>query len=274
MNQPISSLPSALTIAGSDSGGGAGIQADLKTFAALGVYGCSVITAVTAQNTLGVQGAQDITPDMVRLQIDAVLQDISIRAVKTGMLSNREVIETVAGRLTAHRVSHYVLDPVMVAKSGDPLLAPGAKDAVKECLFPLALVATPNRFEAEALTAISICNRDDARRAAEKLLEFGADTVVVKGGHFDETAADIVVSRSGRMEIIETELIHTNNIHGAGCTFSAAIAAYLALRYEVFEAIYLAKKYITEGLKHSYPVGKGRGPIHHFWNCRPEQSGK
>lgn len=257
--------PVALTIAGSDSGGGAGIQADLKTFAALGVYGCSVLTAVTAQNTQGVRGAEEISAEMVAEQIDAVVDDIPIRAFKTGMVSSVGLIETIAARIERHRMKNYVLDPVMVAKSGDSLLLPEAKEAVRKLLFPLARVATPNGFEAEALSGGPVRNLEEAKRAAERLLELGAEAVVVKGGNFQPEAADVLALRSGEVRVLRTERIDSSNLHGTGCTFSAAITAFLARGVDVADAVHQAKAYVTEALRHSYPVGRGRGPVSHFW---------
>jgi len=261
--------PTVLSIAGSDSGGGAGIQADLKTFAALGVYGCTVLTAVTAQNTRGVRGAEEISTGMVARQIDAVLEDIPLRAVKTGMLSGVALIETVAGKIREHRMKNYVLDPVMVAKSGDSLLDPEAKAAVCELLFPLARVVTPNGLEAEALSGCRVRNLEDAKRVARQLLELGADAVVVKGGNFEPDAADVLAMRAGEELILRTERIDTQNLHGAGCTFSAAIAAFLARGADIGDAVHQAKAYVTEALRHSYPVGGGRGPLNHFWDFAP-----
>lgn len=257
--------PVVLTIAGSDSGGGAGIQADLKTFAALDCYGCSVLTAITAQNTQGVWAAEETSINLVQRQIDAVMEDLGVKAAKTGMLAGATMIETVAAKIAQWRIPNYVLDPVMIAKSGDPLLAPEAKEAVCRCLFPLAKIATPNRFEAEALSGIRIATLEHSKTAARRLLEYGAELVVVKGGAFEADAADIAAGADGTLAILRSERIETANVHGTGCTFSAAITAYLAHGEEPIEAIRKAKIYVTEALRHAYPVGRGKGPVNHFW---------
>ncbi len=259
------SPPIVLTIAGSDSSGGAGIQADLKTFVALNCYGCSVLTAITAQNTQGVRAAEETPLGLVKRQIDAVMEDLEIKAVKTGMLASAAMIETVAAKIKQWRIPNYVLDPVMIAKSGDVLLAPEAKEAVCHCLFPLARVATPNRFEAESLSGIRIATLEDSQAAARKLLEFGTDLVVVKGGAFEADAADVAASADGTLSILRSERIETTSVHGTGCTFSAAIAAFLAHGREPIEAVRQAKIYVTEALRHAYPVGRGKGPVNHFW---------
>jgi hydroxymethylpyrimidine/phosphomethylpyrimidine kinase len=259
--------PAALTIAGSDSCSGAGIQADLKTFTALNVYGCTVLTAITAQNTQEVRGAEEVSPHIIEMQMDAILADIPIHSAKSGMLSSVPIIEAVAGKISHYAETNYVLDPVMVAKSGDLLLNERAIDAIKSLLFPLALVVTPNRFEAEKITGIKIGKMDDAKRAADKMLELGAQHVVVKGGSAEPDAADIIASSdTDGFRMLGTERIATHNDHGSGCTFSAAIAAYLARGKGVPEAIRLAKVFVTEALRHSYPIGKGRSPLNHFWN--------
>jgi len=265
MNVGHSIPPVALTIAGSDSGGGAGIQADMKTFAALGVYGCSVLTAITAQNSQGVRCAEEVSARMVAEQMDAVLEDIPVAAFKTGMVSSVELIETIAAKIEHYGMKNYVLDPVMVAKSGDPLLLPEAREAVKQLLFPLARVATPNGFEAEALSGVAVRNLEEAKRAAQRLLELGAEAVVVKGGNFEPEAADVLALRSGELRVLRTERINTPNLHGTGCTFSAAITAFLAQGVDVGDAVHQAKAFVTEALRHSYPVGRGRGPVNHFW---------
>ena len=264
--RPPAALPRALTIAGSDSGGGAGIQADLKTFFALGVYGMSAITALTAQNTLGVQGVHEAPPEFVAQQIDSVLSDIGADAAKTGMLASAAIIEAVADRLRAHRLQRLVVDPVMVAKSGDPLLAPDAVEALRRLLLPLSLVITPNLPEAERLTGLSIETRGDMREAARRLHDMGARYVVVKGGHVkaDPARAVDVVFDGARFTEIEAPRIATPHTHGTGCTFSAAIAAYLARGLEPLDAIRRAKAFITRAIQAAVPVGAGHGPTHHW----------
>jgi len=262
-------MPRALTIAGSDSGGGAGLQADLKTFAALGVYGMSAITSITAQNTVGVQGVFDLPPDFVGLQIDSVVTDIGVDAVKTGMLSNAGIIEVVAAKVREHMLPHLVVDPVMVAKSGDALLRPEAREALIELLLPLAEVLTPNLHEARALTGRSIEGLQDMHRAAEAIHALGPRYVVVKGGHLEAdptgTAAVHDLLFDGQhFVVLRAERITTPHTHGTGCTFASAIAAGLAKGLSVERAMRDAKAYITEAIRHALPLGHGHGPTNHF----------
>jgi len=256
-------MPRILTIAGSDSGGGAGIQADLKTFAALGVYGVSAITSITAQNTVGVQGVFDLPPEFVGLQIDSVVTDIGVDAVKTGMLSNAGIIEVVAAKVREHALPHLVVDPVMVAKSGDPLLRPEAREALIELLLPLAEVLTPNLHEARVLTGLSIEGLEEMHRAAEAIHALGPRYVVVKGGHLEADPADLLFDGQ-RFVMLRGERIATLHTHGTGCTFASAIAAGLAKGLSVEEAVRGAKVYITEAIRHALPLGHGHGPTNHF----------
>jgi hydroxymethylpyrimidine/phosphomethylpyrimidine kinase len=249
----------ALTIAGSDSGGGAGIQADLKTFAALGVFGTSAITSVTAQNTVGVQGVHDLPPDFVGRQIDSVVEDIDIDAAKTGMLSNAAIIEVVAEKIRAHRIERLVVDPVMVAKSGARLLRPDAVKAVIERLLPLALVVTPNIPEAEVLSGLTITGIEGMRRTARRIQSLGPRYVVVKGGHLQGRAIDLLFDGNAVTEL-DAERIETPHTHGTGCVFSAAIAAQLAKGNPVPEAVAAAKRFVTAAIRHGFPLGKGYGP--------------
>ena len=258
------SIPKAMTIAGSDSGGGAGIQADLKTFAALGVYGTSVLTAVTAQNTIGVTAIHEIPIDVIGAQIDSVITDIGADAVKTGMLANSDIIECVADLLGRHQVPWLVVDPVMVAKSGDSLLRDDAVEALVTRLIPLASVVTPNIPEAEALTGLTISSEEQVRRAARTIVEMGAQCVVVKGGHREGPAADLFYDGS-RFQEFSAPRIDTPNTHGTGCTFASAIAAGLAKGMSVIDAVALAKDYVTQAILHSFPVGHGHGPLNHFY---------
>ena len=254
----------ALTIAGSDSGGGAGIQADLKTFAALGVYGASVITAITAQNTRGVFGIQEIEPALVAAQIDAVMDDIGANATKTGMLASAPIVEAVANRIRQHRIEQIVVDPVMVAKSGDRLLRPEAVAAVRESLLPLALVVTPNVPEAETLVGRRLVADDDLRAAAEEIWRMGPRYVVIKGGHRTGDADDLVFDGE-KFVTLHAARIDTPHTHGTGCTFSAAIAAGLAKGMEPIAAIAAAKDYLTGAIAHAYAIGGGHSPVHHFY---------
>jgi hydroxymethylpyrimidine/phosphomethylpyrimidine kinase len=252
-----------LTIAGSDSGGGAGIQADLKTFAAHGVHGTSAITAVTAQNSVTVTEYVALAPRMVVAQIEAVVSDMPVAAVKTGMLANRKIVTAVAEALKRLRLPHLVVDPVMVAKSGDRLLDPAAQNAYVEHLFPITTVLTPNLLEAEALVGHPVHSLDEMRAAARELRAKGPRAVVVKGGHLLGDAVDVFFDGE-RLEELAVPRIATRNTHGTGCTFSAAIAARLALGAELLEAVRGAKEYLTEAIRRSYSVGAGHGPVDHM----------
>ncbi len=260
-------VPKALTIAGSDSGGGAGIQADLKTFAAHGVYGTSAITAVTAQNTREVIAIAEVPEEVVAAQIDSVLEDIGAGAIKTGMLSSAAIVATVSERIEAWGIP-TVVDPVMVSKSGNYLLAPEAVSAIKRDLIPLSLIVTPNHHEAAALTGVEISSDDDAREAARRLCDLGARIVVIKGGHRPGAPIDLVFDGSSFGEL-SADRIETENTHGTGCTFSAAIAANLALGFGPLESIARAKLYLTEALRSSYRVGGGHSPVNHFHTFEP-----
>lgn len=257
----------ALTIAGSDSGAGAGIQADLKTFAALGVYGTSVITAVTAQNTLGVKSFQEISPDIVSDQIEAICTDFDVMAAKTGMLASSKIIDVVVQSVKRYKLENLVVDPVMVAKSGDRLLLPEAEKSLIEKLIPLAYVVTPNLWEAEVLYGKKVNTVDQMKEAAKKIVDLGARGVVVKGGHLDQDAIDIFYDGEDFQELKAKKILTTND-HGTGCTFSAAIAGFLALGMDLSSAVVSAKEYITKALQHSFSVGKGRSPVNHFFQTK------
>lgn len=257
-------IPKAMTIAGSDSGGGAGVQADLKTFAALGVYGASTLTAITAQNTVAVTSVHEIPTDVITAQIDAVLTDIGADAVKTGMLSSSDIIECVCEALEVHGVQRLVVDPVMIAKSGDALLREDAIGSLRTRLLPLAMVVTPNIPEAEALTETTIVSDADVRRAAEAIVGMGARSVVVKGGHREGPATDLFYDGKEFKEFTAPRF-DTVNTHGTGCTFASAVAAGLARGMVVTDAVALAKDYVTEGIRHSFSIGQGHGPLNHFY---------
>ena len=257
-------IPKAMTIAGSDSGGGAGVQADLKTFAALGVYGASTLTAITAQNTVAVTAVHEIPTDVITAQIDAVLADIGADAVKTGMLSSSDIIECVCEALEVHGVQRLVVDPVMIAKSGDALLREDAIGSLRTRLLPLAMVVTPNIPEAEALTETTIVSDADVRRAAEAIVGMGARSVVVKGGHREGPATDLFYDGKEFKEFTAPRF-DTVNTHGTGCTFASAVAAGLARGMVVTDAVALAKDYVTEGIRHSFSIGQGHGPLNHFY---------
>ena len=258
-----------MTIAGSDSGAGAGIQADLKTYAALGVYGTSVLTAITAQNTRGVTAVSELPVDLIQAQIDAVLSDIGTDVVKTGMLSSAAIIETVSDKLKEHKIRDLVVDPVMVAKGGDRLLQEEATETLRSMLNPLAKVVTPNRYEAEVLVGHDVKDLDDARDAAKEIVDMGASVAVVKGGHIDGPATDILFDGKEFRAFTAPRLV-TTNTHGTGCTFASATAAGLAKGMSVRESVSAAKRYVTEAIRTAFPIGHGYGPLNHFydvWEC-------
>ncbi len=256
-------IPKAMTIAGSDSGAGAGIQADLKTFAALGVYGTSCLTAVTAQNTKGVFAIAEVPEEVVAAQIDVVFEDIGAGAVKTGMLSSASIVRVVADRLEAWEVRQLVIDPVMVAKSGDFLLQEDAVQSLVISMLPLATVVTPNLPEAEVLSGVSITSEQSKQEAARAIAAFGPRVVVIKGGHNPGDPDDLVFDGEA-FTTLEGPRIDTRNTHGTGCTFSAAIAARLAHGDDPVAAISFAKDYISRALVSSYSIGGGHSPVNHF----------
>lgn len=253
----------ALTIAGSDSGGGAGIQADLKTFTVLGVFGMSALTAVTAQNTLGVHGIYNLPLEAIEKQIDAVASDIGVDAVKTGMLSQVPIIETVARKIRENNIGNLVVDPVMVAKGGARLLEQDSQKALIEYLLPLATVVTPNLPEAEVLTGMTITTVEDMKEAAKRIHDFGAKNVVVKGGHLEGDALDILFDGQSFEQFV-VERHETKHTHGTGCTFSAAITAELAQGKSVPEAVATAKEFITCAIRDTLGIGNGHGPTNHW----------
>lgn len=256
-------MKKALTIAGSDSGGGAGIQADLKTFSALGVYGMSVITAITAQNTLGVFGVGEVSVPLIAAQIDAIATDIGADAVKTGMLSSASVIEIVAQKVKEHQLAPLVVDPVMISKSGHPLLAPEAITSLKEKLIPLATLLTPNLPEAEALTGMQIRTEAEMQKAAQQLCALGCQAVLVKGGHLPGAALDVLYDGSSYYTF-SAKRINQKHTHGTGCTLSAAITSFLAREKALVEAVKEGKAYLTAALKQGLAIGQGIGPVNHF----------
>ena len=258
-------LKQVLTIAGSDSGGGAGIQADIKSMSANGVFAMSVITAVTAQNTEDVTDVFELPTSIIASQLDAVFDDFEVSAVKTGMLSSTAIVELVAKMLAIQRVTNLVVDPVMISKSGRALLKPDAIETLKKLLFPLALVVTPNIHEAQQLSGIAISTLADARRAAKIIHGFGSQYVLIKGGHLlAERATDLLYD--GRFfNIYKGEFIDTPHTHGTGCTFASALAAQLARGKAMTDAVQAAKTYLTETIRHSLAIGHGTGPTNHFY---------
>ncbi|MEK3724330.1 bifunctional hydroxymethylpyrimidine kinase/phosphomethylpyrimidine kinase [Paenibacillus sp. FSL H8-0034] len=262
----------ALTIAGSDSGGGAGIQADLKTFQMLEVYGMSAITAVTAQNTLGVHGIYDIPIEGIAKQIESVISDIGVDALKTGMLSQPEVIELVADLVTKHKLSKLVVDPVMIAKGGAALLAEHAQDAMRKRLLPLAALVTPNIPEAEVIIGMEISSLDAMKEAAVRIVEqFGAGAAIIKGGHRIGDPTDVLYDGK-QFHFFTAERYETRHTHGTGCTFSAAITAELAKGKTLTEAVQTAKTFITLAIRHELGIGGGHGPTNHWAYWREAQA--
>lgn len=261
--------PSVLTIAGSDSGGGAGIQADLKTFSAFGCFGTSAITAITVQNTCGVTGIHSIPPAIVQGQIKAVMDDIRPSVIKIGMVHSLEHAHAIADILQAYPNVPVVLDPVMVATSGDKLIEDDTIAALKSKLFPLALIVTPNLDEAQILSGMRIHGLEDMQQAARTILETDCRSVLLKGGHLKGTRLyDVYLHQNGDKKVFESVAIDSRNTHGTGCTFSSAIAAALALGHELQEAVAIAKKYIHEAIEQGKDVrtGEGHGPLNHFYN--------
>ncbi len=258
-------MKKVLSIAGSDCSGGAGIQADLKTFAAHGVYGMSAIVSVVAENTSRVIGVEDVSPEMIESQIDAVFEDIGADAVKVGMLSRTPCMEAVARGLRKHRPRNVVIDPVMVAKNGCPLMQPDSVETLIREILPLADLLTPNLPEAERISGLTIRTAGEMERAAEKIAGMGPGAVLVKGGHAAGDAVDILFA-GGKLTRFRAERIDTENTHGTGCTYSSAIASNLALGFDLEEAVKRAKDYVTTAIRHSLAIGKGCGPTHHFYD--------
>lgn len=264
----------ALTIAGSDSGGGAGIQADLRTFAFHCVHGTSALTCVTAQNTLGVTRVDALSVESVVAQMQAVVEDIGVQAAKTGMLLNKEIITAVAQQVKSLKIEKLVVDPVMVSRTGAQLIDNSAIASLKDLLIPTATIVTPNCYEAQILTGVEIHNLADMQQAARSLYQQGAKAVLVKGGGMKGDLRGVDVWFDGRqMETLTTTVVDTNNTHGTGCTLAAAIAANLALDRDLFAAVERAKSYVTTALQHSLSIGRGQGPVGHFYALCSENEG-
>ncbi len=253
-----------LTIAGSDSSGGAGVQADLKTFSAIGTYGMSVITAITAQNTQGVFLVEDLSKEIISKQIEVVFEDIEPAAVKIGMVSSPEIIVEIVESLKKYNPKYLVVDPVMISKSGYSLLKPEAKKTLIEQLIPMAYIITPNTLEAEEITGMKINTVEDMREVGQKILELGPQYVLMKGGHLEGDAIDVLIGKD-TFEVFTQERLDRKNTHGTGCTISSAITAHLALGHDIKEAVALSKVYITEAIRNSFDIGKGVGPVNHFY---------
>ncbi|NER00679.1 MAG: bifunctional hydroxymethylpyrimidine kinase/phosphomethylpyrimidine kinase [Cyanothece sp. SIO2G6] len=265
-------IPVALTIAGSDSGGGAGIQADLRTFSFHQVHGTSAITCITAQNTLGVNRVDVLPPEAITAQIQAVTNDIGIQAAKTGMLPSATIIAAVAQCVKSLNVTNLVVDPVMVSRAGAQLIEDEAIATLRQDLIPLATVLTPNRYEAQILSGLTIDTLEEMKQAASQILQLGPQTVVVKGGGMTGKlrGVDVCCDRHG-VTVIETETVDTPDTHGTGCTLSAAIAANLALAHPINAAIHRGKQYVTTALHHSLRIGSGQGPVGHFFPLIQQQ---
>jgi len=264
----MSDLRTAITIAGSDSSGGAGIQADLKTFAALGVYGTSAITAITAQNTVGVMDLMPLSADLVTAQIEAVAGDVTLHATKTGMLANAAIVEAVAAAIKELQLPLVVVDPVMVSKSGARLLDDDGIQMMKAELLPCCAVVTPNIPEAAVLTGRRVESIEQVRAAAVEIHQLGASAVVVTGGHASGDAIVDLLFDGTMFTELETTRIHTFNTHGTGCTFASAIAAHLALGHSVIDAVVHAQDYVRGAIQHSLSIGRGHGPVNHFWKTQ------
>jgi hydroxymethylpyrimidine/phosphomethylpyrimidine kinase len=262
----------ALSIAGSDSGGGAGIQADLKTFQALGVFGMTAITAVTVQNTKGVTGYEELSPQLVGDQIRSVVNDIGTDAAKTGMLASAGIIEAVAEAVAETALPNLVADPVFVSKHGHPLLAEDAVQVLRNRILPLAALVTPNLHEASGLAGFRVESREDMERAARAILDLGPRAVLVKGGHLEGTAADLFVDGE-RSEWLESERIDTPHTHGTGCVLSASITAYLALGEGLIDAVRRGKAFVTEAIRHGLAIGHGIGPANPTWKLMDAAEG-
>lgn len=257
-------LKTALTIAGSDCSGGAGIQADLKTFSANGVFGMSVIVSVVAENTSRVISVENVSPEMIKNQIDAVFEDIKVDAVKVGMLSDRVCMNTVAEKLLHYKPQYVVIDPVMIAKGGHALMQEDALSTLTEKIIPLAYILTPNIPEAETITGMKISGLEEMKKAAEKIYSMGAENVLIKGGHLDGDALDVLFDGK-EFHTFSAERINTKNTHGTGCTYSSAIAANLAKGVPLVLAVAKAKAFVTTAIEHSLELGKGHGPTNHFY---------
>jgi hydroxymethylpyrimidine/phosphomethylpyrimidine kinase len=262
------SVPVALSIAGSDSGGGAGIQADLNTFGAFGVFATTAITAVTVQNTVGVSGFQEIDPQTVAAQIRAVVEDIGVDAAKTGMLASAAIVNAVADTVGDAEIPALVVDPVFVSKHGHRLLAEDAVSSLRGRILPLATLVTPNLPEASELAGIDAVSRNDMRQVGERLLELGVSAALVKGGHLQEGGADDLFVDGSREEWLEAERLPTRDTHGTGCVLSSAIAAELARGTELLDAVRSGKAFVTEAIRHALAIGNGIGPVDPLWRRR------
>ncbi|MEO0275820.1 MAG: bifunctional hydroxymethylpyrimidine kinase/phosphomethylpyrimidine kinase [candidate division WOR-3 bacterium] len=261
-------MPRVLVIAGSDSGGGAGIQADIKTLNSIGVFGMTAITSLTAQNTKGVFEIFDLPASFIKKQIEVVIEDIGVDAIKIGMLSNKDIIEAVIEEIRRYGIENIILDPVMKSQTGYDLIKEDAKKILMEKLLPLSLIVTPNRFEAEEISGLKIENKKDIKEAILKIKEKGAKWVLIKGGHFEGKYAIDYLSDGKNIYEIKAKRINTNNTHGSGCTYASAIAGYIAKGFDILSAVKKAKRFVYGAIKNSLQIGKGKGPVNHFWKIK------
>lgn len=261
-----------LTIAGSDSSGGAGVQADLKTFSAIGTYGMSVITAITAQNTLGVIEVEDLSKNIIKKQIEAVFDDIYPKALKIGMVSSPEIILEIVDTLKKYNPKYVVVDPVMISKSGYSLLKPESKETLIKKLIPISYIITPNIPEAEEISGRKIKDIEDMKEVGREILKLGPQYVLMKGGHLDGDAVDVLIG-DDVFEVFKSEKINRKNTHGTGCTLSSAITSYLALGFDIVNAVKHSKEYITNAIRYSFDIGNGIGPVNHFYKFEEENKG-
>lgn len=257
-----------LIIAGSDSGGGAGIQADIKTLNSIGVFAMTAITSLTAQNTRGVFGILDVPPEFLKKQIEVVMEDMSADAIKTGMLSNREIIEVIVEEIKKYRIKNVVVDPVMKSQTGYDLIKTDAKRVLLEKLLPFALIVTPNRLEAEELADMEIKNERDIKKAVRRIKDRGPEWVLIKGGHFESKYATDYLFDGQRNYKIRSYRVQTSNTHGSGCTYASAIAGYIAKGFDVLTSVRKAKRFIYGAIRNSLSIGKGKGSVNHFWKVK------
>ncbi len=261
-------IPRVLVIAGSDSGGGAGIQADIKTLNSIGVFGMTAITSLTAQNSKGVFEIFDLSPSFVEKQIEVVVEDIGVDAIKIGMLSSKEIVEVVVEMIKKYKIKNVVLDPVMKSQTGYNLIKEEAKKLLIENLLPLSLIVTPNKFEAEEISGIKIKSIKEIKEAIFKVKEKGTEWILIKGGHFGGKYAMDYLSNGEKIYEIKTRRIETENTHGSGCTYASAIAGYIAKGFDVVNAVKKAKKFVYGAIKNSLKIGGGKGPVNHFWKIK------
>lgn len=261
-------IPRVLVVAGSDSSGGAGIQADIKTLNSIGVFGMTAITSLTAQNTQGVFEIFDLPPSFVKKQIEVVIEDIGVDAIKIGMLSNKEIVDVIVEEIKRYKIENVILDPVMKSQTGYDLIKEDAKKILIENLLPLSLIITPNKFEAEEISGLKIENKKDIKEAIFRIKEKGAKWILIKGGHLEGEYALDYLSDGKNIYEIKTKRINTDNTHGSGCTYASAIAGYIAKGFDILKAVRKAKRFVYMAIRNSLQIGKGKGPVNHFWKIK------